>query len=387
MKKKQRCLLKRFSALVAALMLCAALCVPCFASNNASTQKWVVVGEANYANEMGTQSRYLHLSPYSNGELYRTMFQTQCASTQSESGYYDWWAFPQNYPDVWRSPIPLGARAYIQIDSPLLHSFSRTSGSSTSFSDSSSSVNLQFLLYDSSHAFNIAKSYTSSALTLSQDVLLYPVYTYAKGELTTGSSSSSTYSPSGLIFKGVTTSQNSRSATQSVDSFTQLVMGFPQFDSSSNTALSFSLYPLPTLYNASSDSLVLFINVPSFNTFNTGGKYRISVSAVVSYWVDANKLPVGLQVGDEFPANTDAFDSLRDELLEQFPEASENIENGKSTLTGWNDTETVDTDVASTAVSALNAMFQNLGSFLFIISLMVFGAVVLRVFIKKAVDG
>ena len=56
-------------------------------------------------------------------------------------------------------------------------------------------------------------------------------------------------------------------------------------------------------------------------------------------------------------------------------------------MTGWNDTETVDTDVAFSAMSALNAMFQNLGSFLFIISLMVFGAVVLRMFIKKAVDG
>ena len=78
---------------------------------------------------------------------------------------------------------------------------------------------------------------------------------------------------------------------------------------------------------------------------------------------------------------------MRETLIDQFPEASENIQNGKSTLTGWNDTETVDTDVASSAMSALNAMFQNLGQYLFIVSLMVFGAVVLRMFIKKAVDG
>ena len=115
--------------------------------------------------------------------------------------------------------------------------------------------------------------------------------------------------------------------------------------------------------------------------------YILTVSVAISFWVDANKLPAGLQVGDEFPANTDAFDQMRDTLIEQFPEASEHIKNDKSTLTGWNDTETVDTDVAFSAMSALNAMFQNLGSFLFIVSLMVFGAVVLRMFIRKAVDG
>ena len=93
-----------------------------------------------------------------------------------------------------------------------------------------------------------------------------------------------------------------------------------------------------------------------------------------------------MQVGDEFPADTDAFDQLRDDLIEQFPEASENIENGKSTLAGWNDTQTVGEDVASSSLGVLNGLFQNLGQFLFVVSLMFFGAVVLRMFIKKAVS-
>ena len=114
---------------------------------------------------------------------------------------------------------------------------------------------------------------------------------------------------------------------------------------------------------------------------------QLSVRATMSYWVGADKLPSGLQIGDEFPADTDAFDQLRDDLIDQFPEASDNIQNGKDTIQGWNDTETVDTDIASTSISALNAMFQNLGGFLFIVSLMVFGAVVLRMLIRKAVDG
>ena len=142
--------------------------------------------------------------------------------------------------------------------------------------------------------------------------------------------------------------------------------------------------PESVFYNTSSSRLAWCV-IPSDYSAPSGGILR--VTAVLSYWVDANKLPAGLKVGDEFPADTDSFDKLREDLIDQFPEASENIQNGKDTLTGWNDTETVDTDVASSAMSALNAMFQNLGSFLFIISLMVFGAVVLRMFIKKAVDG
>ena len=133
------------------------------------------------------------------------------------------------------------------------------------------------------------------------------------------------------------------------------------------------------LTNLASDRLVMGVRV-------NDGSYCM-MTAEFTFWVDANKLPSGLKVGDEFPADTDAFDDLRDSLIDQFPEASDNINNGKDTIQGWNDTETVDTDVASTSISALNAMFQNLGGFLFIISLMVFGAVVLRMLIRKAVDG
>lgn len=59
MKKKQRCFVKRFSALVAALMLCASLSVPAFASNNAQWRKWVVTDSKQFTNESGTMSTYL----------------------------------------------------------------------------------------------------------------------------------------------------------------------------------------------------------------------------------------------------------------------------------------------------------------------------------------
>lgn len=386
MKIKHRCFVNRFAALVAALMLCASLCLPCFASNNASTQKWVITEQKQLANEAGTQSIYFHVSPYVNGELYRTRFITESSSIQStvRGDYYDWWSLPVNYPDWWRAPVPLGSRSYIQIDSPRVVSWSHASGSSYTTGETLSGT-LEFLLVNPDYGFSVSRSYTSSAMTLSQDVLLYPVSCMSALESTSGSAFSSSFA-SGIQFPNISSNVN-QTGTQAIESFTQLIMGFNPYFFSPDETLDFSLRAMDVHYNASSDSLILLVSYPSWHTYSSPGKYRLEATAVVSYWVDANKLPPGLAVGDEFPANNDAFENLREELLKQFPEASDKIESGKATIEGWNDTETVDADVASTSISALNAMFQNLGGFLFIISLMVFGAVVLRMLIRKAVDG
>lgn len=386
MNKKCRCFFKRFVALVSALILCASLCVPCFASNNASTQKWVITEQKQLANESGTQSTYFHVSPYVDGELYRTRFITESSSIQStvSGDYYDWWSLPVNYPDWWRAPVPLGSRSYIQIDSPRVIEWRHTSGSSITSGETLSGT-LEFLLVNPEYGFSVSRSYTSSAMTLSQDILLYPVDTMAYVETASGSTFSRSLA-SGIRFPNISSNLN-QSGIQSIESFSQVIMGFNPFYSSSNETLNFSLRSMSVLYNVSSDSLILFVSYPSWHTIDTPGKYRIEASAVVSYWIDANKLPPGLSVGDEFPANNDAFENLRDELLNQFPEASDKVETGKDTIEGWNDSETVDTDVASSTISVLNALFQNVGSFLFIVSLMVFGAVVLRMLIRKAVDG
>lgn len=386
MKKKQRCLVNRFAALVAALMLCASLCLPCFASNNASTQKWVITEQKQLANESGTQSTYFHVSPYVNGELYRTRFITESSSIQSSisAELYDWWSLPVNYPDWWRAPLPLGSRSYIQIDSPRVFSWRHTSGTSYTSGETLSGT-LEFLLVNPDYGFSVSRSYTSSAATLSQDLLLYPVDSMATVETTSGPAITRSLA-SGIRFPNISSDLN-QTGTQAIESFKQLIMGFNPYYSSPNETLNFSLRSMDVLFNASSDSLILFVSYPSWHTVTSPGKYRLEATAVVSYWIDANKLPPGLAVGDEFPANNDAFENLREELLNQFPEASDKVETGKDTIEGWNDTETVDADVASTSISALNAMFQNLGGFLFIISLMVFGAVVLRMLIRKAVDG
>lgn len=371
MKKKQRCLLKRFAAIVAALMLCASLCVPAFASNNASSQKWVVVGERDMRNEMGTYSRYLHLTPYQGGEIYATTISSYVASLNTIPStsapaptHFMTWLVPLNFPDWWRAALPLGNRAYIQFDSP--HIVKNSTGSSLSTFFVFAFSRSQASYFD----FSVDPSKTS--VVFRNDSPLFPL----SSAIIEGSFGSNPTA------SGVSLQVGSSSLVYSLQDFYQL---YPAFWSVGGSNSGFSYTTAAGLSNLSSDDLILGVTLPTFPASESA--YILTVSVAISFWVDANKLPAGLQVGDEFPANTDAFDQMRDDLIDQFPESSENIQNGKDTLTGWNETETVDTDVASSALSALNAMFQNLGSFLFIVSLMVFGAVVLRMFIRKAVDG
>lgn len=379
MNKKCRFFFKRFAALVAALVLCLALCMPCFASNNASSQKWVVVGERDMRNEMGTYSRYLHLTPYQGGEIYATTISsfvsslnTNPSSSAPEPTNYMTWLVPLNFPDWWRAALPLGNRAYIQFDSPQIvrNSTGSSISSFTVFAFSRSQASYFDFSVDRTHSTSSNSSDTS--VVFRNDSPVFPL----SSAIIDGSFGSSPFA------KGVSLEVGSSSLVYSLQDFYQL---YPAFWSVSGSYSGFSYTSVAGLSNLSSDDLVLGVTLPTFPASESA--YILTVSVAISFWVDALKLPAGLQVGDEFPANTDAFDQMRDNLIEQFPEASENIKNGKDTLTGWNDTETVDTNVASSALSALNAMFQNLGSFLFIVSLMVFGAVVLRMFIRKAVDG
>lgn len=379
MKKKQRCLLKRFAALVAALVICFALCVPAFASNNAQWRKWVITSASQMTNESGTLSTYFQLTPFQDGEIYAATF----TSHMSELSFYSPDAsgtvysrpsqvlYCDNYPDWWRSSIPLGNRSYVQVDVKSIESSSSYGGSRTSLASGYLYVgDLNYSLLPTAVSYGDVTQPASGTVSMSSA----PTAFLFTGVYNAGQTSGTATADALFVKVG-------SSYTFSPNDLYGLALGWPFFTAGSAPGVQVT----PVYYsNLSSDRIVFaFINdhySPSFKTY-------FHASAEISYWIDANKLPAGLQVGDEFPADTDAFDQLRDELLDQFPEAGDNIENGKPLLQGWNDTVTVDTDVASTSMSALNAMFQNLGGFLFIISLMVFGAVVLRMLIRKAVDG
>lgn len=378
MKKKHRCLLKRFAALVAAMMISLSLCVPAFASNNAQWRKWVITDEAMLPNEQGTNSKYFQLTPFQDGAVYAAVVQSfttkfRLTVTNDDGSYFhggDSFAMNcYNYPDWWRSAIPLGALSYIQVvpkfigyaSSPFASSWTSASTARLYFFDSNNRIDS--LVWSTAGNSSNQTSVGGYSTALAPDIYL--------------TDASFPSDPSTFINIGPLWVNVGQSYRVALSSFQNIVTGWP-FSSSVSTTLGVGL-STAYLTNLSSDRLVMGVRVKD-------GSYCM-ITAEITFWVDANKLPSGLKVGDEFPADSDAFDDLRDSLIEQFPEASDNIENGKDTIKGWNDTETVGTDVASFAMSVLNAMFQNLGTFLFIVSLMVFGAVVLRMLIRKAVDG
>lgn len=379
MKKKQRCLFKRFAALVAALMLSVSLCVPAFASNNAQWRKWVITAESQMTNESGTMSKYFQLTPFQDGKIYAATF----SSHMSQLSFYSPDAsgtvysrpsqvlYCDNFPDWWRSSIPLGNRSYVQVDVKSFESSSSYGGSRTALSSGYLYVgDLNYSLLPTAVSYgDITQSASGAVSMVSAPTAFLFTGVYNAGQT------------SGIVTADAIFVEAGSSYTFSPNDLYGLALGWPFRTAGSAPGVQVT----PVYYsNLSSDRIVFaFIDSHYSPTFNT----YFHASAEISYWVDANKLPAGLQVGDEFPADTDAFDQLRDELLNQFPEAGDNIENGKDTIQGWNDTETVDTDIASISISALNAMFQNLGGFLFIVSLMVFGAVVLRMLMRKAVDG
>lgn len=379
MKKKFRYSYKRFAALVAALMLCASFCVPVFASNNASTRKWRVIASDQRVGENGSLTTYFKLSPYENGALYQVPLYTRFgAASKSISGLtvYDVWAEPVNYPDWWRSDIPLGARSYVEI--------SNIQALSYRFNGSNSQTSFAILPVHRDTLMRFSFSAYSSASSFSGDLSVVPVSFYRYF----GSSPDVIdISNSGYNFEKTDVNDSSFSVIGALETRRNLV--YTPIDLSFSGNPDFDVGFSSPFYNCSSSDLIWIVlprNLLATSSSAMLGSFA-SVRCTISYWVDANKLPAGLKVGDEFPADTDAYDKLRDDLINQFPEASENIQNGKDTIEGWNDTETVAPDVASTSLSVLNALFQNLAGFLFIISLMVFGAVVLRMLIRKAVDG
>lgn len=96
-------------------------------------------------------------------------------------------------------------------------------------------------------------------------------------------------------------------------------------------------------------------------------------------------LPADVKVGDWISHGS--MDKLQDQLLNDFDVNSDTLKDSKDNFDSWQNSNTIDTDVADTGLNILNALMQNVGQFVFIVSLLCFGAVVLRVLIRKAVEG
>lgn len=136
----------------------------------------------------------------------------------------------------------------------------------------------------------------------------------------------------------------------------------------------------------SSDVGFVFCKQPEGNQmhpYNT--EFNVTLSFVASLWIPATLLPADVAVGD-WISKADV-ESLQDQLLKDFDVNSDTLKNSKQNFDSWQNSNTIDTDVADTGLNIINALMQNVGQFVFIVSLLCFGAVVLRVLIRKAVEG
>lgn len=384
-RKIQRCIKRvscRVGALLSTCLILATMVVPAFASNNASTQKWYVADEAQLVSESGSEVRYLKLTPYVGGAEYTYTALCRTANfpftypvTSSPSPYTSTVRFVNliNFPDWWRSNLPIGAFSYVDFTlvsltfnagTDINGTYGNAGNGTVYFFDSSNAFTSSFDLVPPSNVNFDSSNPNYPSIRSSTYYSNYPFFPLS-------APASGNYQMQATGYAATIGKTYRFNISNSVN----LVFAPYLFNSSGG----YPLFAQTNLYNLSSDNFCIAI-CGSQNDWYYKSQFKLS------FWVDANKLPAGLQVGDEFPANNDAFDDLRDELLKQFPEASDHIENGKDTINGWNDTETVGQDVAESSLSVINGLFQNLGQFLAVVSLMIFGAVCLRMLVKKAVS-
>ena len=395
MNKKHRCLFKRFAALVAALLSCLCLCIPCFASNNAASFEWVVSDEKQMYGENGQLTRYLQLSPFVDGNFYAATFETRFLSyrgsyyvgphTDSPSyhTYPQVWGCPVNYPDWWRADLPLGRTSYVQFDKLEFIS----SGSSPLFSDLTS---VSFLPQNKIYSFDITadhvvqkQKYPDPDVHLSGKFPFYLIYTYSQA--TNNDVNDSFVGADLLCLTGKPVSYNASSPVIYAMSENQCVLALNQNN------LHYSYVWIDSMANASL-SQIEWLVMPNICDWTDEQKLQLNnkilkVSAEVSFWIDANKLPPGLQVGDTFPApDSDPLGDLQKKLLEDF-----NVENKiQDTQDLFNDglynSNSVDHDVASSASSVLSAIFGSFSFVLLPLFVMFLGALIVRIVLRKAVS-
>lgn len=133
----------------------------------------------------------------------------------------------------------------------------------------------------------------------------------------------------------------------------------------------------------SSDIGFVFVQQPSSSPVYSASAFDTTGSFAFSLLVPASRLH-DVKLGDWL---SDSPEDLQDAITNEFGVDSGTLKDSKDNLNSWNSAPSVDSDVASGASGLLGGLFQNLGTFLFSVSLLCFGAVVLRMLIKKAVDG
>lgn len=388
MKKKQRCLLKRFAALVAALMLSLALCVPCFAAEASMPSEsdfrshpfsWYVWRTCDLHDGY---SRYeLISSPISlsgsvlSGSGFSYSFSVNSRKfvpDDNSSDFYNYGfpslAEPRGSCGSWSyyPSFPIGSRNF---PSALFRVYTGSSEFQSYFGSVCPSPESFYL-----SNFPVTISGYGEVPVTSFSQWIYPV---VRGPYRSGN----TFANDWVVFSGLDNAvvMDSSSANGRVFGpkycpvvtsgyLNWGVSGWKTFDAH-----------FPDSYNfPSSDARFWLVN-PSDLTGSFSGNFACSLV------VPSFLLPSDVEVGDWISQGT--MDKLQDQLVNDFDINSDTLKNSKDNLNSWSSASSVDSDVASSASGLLGGVFQNLGTFLFSVSLLCFGAVVLRMLIHKAVSG
>lgn len=392
MNKKYRCFFKRFAALVAALILVFSLSVPVFAASDTEADmpslddfyshhgSWFVWRNLIYE---GVDCFELLCSPIAvSGSSYTlpySIFYTTKAFDvsylASDSGKaYDYaCAFP--YPlrgasGLWSElpSFPVGSGFSAQTSVVRVYSASAQPDRTYGYLTSSFSRSDRILSFGNTSG----SSSGSSTDTLDSFSFSSPFYSYPFAYRQTTSTSSS-----GFVIQGV------------ANSFIVPPTSYSDFNTISLNSTRYllgthSFVPYPSGYTIpSSDIGFVFVKQPSSSPVYSASAFDTSGSFAFSLLVPSSLLP-DVKLGDWI---SDSPEDLQDAITNQFGIDSGTLQDSKDNLNSWNSSSSVDSDVASGASGLLGGLFQNLGTFLFSVSLLCFGAVVLRMFIRKAVDG
>lgn len=391
MKKKQRCLFKRFAALLASLMVSLSLCTPCFASDS----EMVMPSLDDFYRHHGSWFVWRNLvshgidcfellcSPISvSGSSYTLPYSISYSTDAFDVSYlandsglaYDYaCAFP--YPlrgasGLWSElpSFPVGFGFSPQTSVVRVYSTSAQPSGTYGFLTSSFSRSDRILSFGNT----AGSSSGSSTDTLDSFTFSSPFYSYPFAFRESTSSSASGYVLQGGDSSFIVPPNDYSSVNQ--------------INLNSNCYLlgTHSFVPYPSGYTIpSSDIGFVFVKKPSSSPVYSASAFDTTDSFAFSLLVPSSLLP-DVKLGDWL---SDSPEDLQKVLTNEFDIDSDTLKDSKDALNSLKSTPSVDSDVASGALGLLNGVFQNLGTFLFSVSLLCFGAVVLRMFIRKAVDG
>lgn len=388
MKKKLRCLFKRFAALVAALMLVFSLSVPAFAASDTEADmpsvddfyrhhgSWFVWRKLTY---LGVDYLELLCSPIAVSGSSYTLPYSISYSTNAFDVSYIANDSGKTYNYACAFPYPLRGASGLWSELP---SFSVGYG----ISPQTSVVRV----YSTSAQPSGSYGFLTSSFSRSDRILSFGNTAGSSTDTFDSFSFSSPFYSYPFAFREISSSHVTGYALQGGDSYFIVPpdnhSNVLYINLNSNRFLlgTNSFVPYPSGYTIpSSDIGFVFVQKPSSSFVTSASDFNTTGSFAFSLLVPVSRLP-DVKLGDWL---SDSPEDLQDAITNEFDIDSGTLKDTKDNLNSWNSSSSVDSDIASGAFGLLNGIFQNLGTFLFSVSILCFGAVVLRMFIRKAVDG